>query len=104
MGLISDARFSGFNYGAIIGHVSPEAYDGGNIALVENGDEIVIDIPNGEVSMLVSDEELERRRANWVCLPLKEEKGCLNIFAKMCRSAEEGGAMQPWDLDAKFHR
>ena len=103
MGLISDARFSGFNYGAIIGHVSPEAYDGGNIALVENGDEIVIDIPNG-VSMLVSDEELERRRANWVCPPLKEEKGCLNIFAKMCRPAEEGGAMQPWDLDAKFHR
>ena len=104
VGLISDARFSGFNYGAIIGHVSPEAYDGGNIALVENGDEIVIDIPNGEVSMLVSEEELERRRAAWVCPPLKEEKGCLNIFAKMCRPAEEGGAMQPWDLDAKFHR
>ena len=104
VGLISDARFSGFNFGAIIGHVSPEAYDGGNIALVENGDEIVIDIPNGEVSMLVSDEELARRRANWVCPPLKEEKGCLNIYAKMCRPAEEGGAMQPWDLDAKFHR
>lgn len=104
VGLISDARFSGFNYGAIIGHVSPEAYDGGNIALVENDDEIVIDIPNGEVSMLVSEEELERRRAAWVCPPLKEEKGCLNIFAKMCRPAEEGGAMQPWDLDAKFHR
>ena len=104
VGLISDARFSGFNFGAIIGHVSPEAYDGGNIALVENGDEIVIDIPNGEVSMLVSDEELARRRANWVCPPLKEEKGCLNIYEKMCRPAEEGGAMQPWDLDAKFHR
>ena len=102
VGLISDARFSGFNYGAIIGHVSPEAYDGGNIALVENGDEIVIDIPGGEVSLLVSDEELERRRKNWVCPPPKEEKGCLNIFARMCRPAEEGGAMQPWDLDAKY--
>ena len=44
--------------------------------------------------MLVSDEELERRRANWVCPPLKEEKGCLNIFAKMCRPAEEGGAAE----------
>jgi dihydroxy-acid dehydratase len=104
VGLISDARFSGFNYGAIIGHVSPEAYDGGTIALVENGDEIVIDIPNGEVSLLVSEEELKERREKWVCPPLKEEKGCLNIFAKMCRPAEEGGAMQPWSLDAKFKK
>ncbi len=102
VGLISDARFSGFNFGAIIGHVSPEAYDGGNIALVENGDEIVIDIPGGEVSMLVSDEELKKRRTLWVRPPLKEEKGCLNIYAKMCRPAEEGGAMQPWQLDAKY--
>lgn len=102
VGLITDARFSGFNYGAIIGHVSPEAYDGGNIALVEEGDEIVIDIPGGEISLLVSDEELARRRENWVCPPLKEEKGCLNVYAKMCRPAHEGGAMQPWDLDAKF--
>lgn len=104
VGLISDARFSGFNYGAIIGHVSPEAYDGGTIALVENGDEIVIDIPGGEVSLLVSDEELAKRRESWVCPPLKEEKGCLNIYAKMCRPAEEGGAMQPWALDAEFKR
>ena len=103
VGLISDARFSGFNFGAIIGHVSPEAYDGGNIALVENGDEIVIDIPGGEVSLLVSEEELQERRKRWVCPPLKEEKGCLNLFARLCRPAEEGGAMQPWDLDAKFH-
>ena len=104
VGLISDARFSGFNFGAIIGHVSPEAYDGGTIALVENGDEIVIDIPNGEVSLLVSEEELKERREKWVCPPLKEEKGCLNIFARMCRSSEEGGAMQPWSLDAKFRK
>lgn len=74
VGLISDARFSGFNYGAIIGHVSPEAYDGGTIALVENGDEIVIDIPNGEVSLLVSEEELKERREKWVCPPLKDGK------------------------------
>lgn len=97
VGLISDARFSGFNYGAIVGHVSPEAYDGGTIALVENGDEIVIDINGGEVSLLVSDEELASRKEAWVCPPLKESKGCLNLFAKNCRPAEEGGAMQPWD-------
>lgn len=96
VGLISDARFSGFNFGAIIGHVSPEAYDRGTIAVVENGDEIVIDIPNGEVSLLVSEEEIAKRKESWVCPPLKEQKGCLNIFARNCRPAEEGGAMQPW--------
>lgn len=100
VGLISDARFSGFNYGAIVGHVSPEAYDGGLIALVENGDEIVMDINGGELSLLVPEEEIERRRKAWVCPPLKEAKGCLNIYARMCRPAEEGGAMQPWDLNA----
>lgn len=96
VGLVSDARFSGFNYGAIIGHVSPEAYDGGTIALVEEGDEIVIDIPGGKVTLEVSEEELEKRKAAWVCPPLKEQKGCLNLFARNCRTAEEGGAMQPW--------
>jgi dihydroxy-acid dehydratase len=101
VGLISDARFSGFNYGAIVGHVSPEAYDGGLIALVENGDEIVMDITGGELTLLVPEEEIGRRRQAWVCPPLKEAKGCLNIYAKMCRPAEEGGAMQPWDLDAR---
>lgn len=98
VGLITDARFSGFNYGAIVGHVSPEAYDGGIIAVIENGDEIVMDIKGGEISLLVDDAEIERRKAKWVCPPLKERKGCLNIYAKMCRPAEEGGAMQPWKL------
>ena len=104
VGLISDARFSGFNSGAIVGHVSPEAYDGGLIALVKNGDEIVMDINGGEISLLVTEDEIERRRKAWICPPLKEAKGCLNIYAKMCRPAEEGGAMQPWDLDARFDR
>lgn len=96
VGLVSDARFSGFNYGAIVGHVSPEAYDGGVIALVEDGDEIIMDTRKGKLTLLVSDEELARRRENWVCPPLKEQKGCLNLFARNCRPAEEGGAMQPW--------
>ncbi len=100
VGLISDARFSGFNFGAIVGHVSPEAYDGGLIALVENGDEIVMDINGGEMSLLVPEEEISRRRESWVRPSLKEAKGCLNIYARMCRPAEEGGAMQPWELDA----
>ena len=96
VGLITDARFSGFNFGAIVGHVSPEAYDGGVIALVEEGDEIILDTIKGEATLCVSDEELAVRREKWVCPPLKEQKGCLNIFARNCRPAEEGGAMQPW--------
>ena len=96
VGLVTDARFSGFNYGAIVGHVSPEAYDGGTIALVEEGDMIVIDIPGSRVTLEVEEEELEKRKKNWICPPLKEQKGCLNLFARNCRPAEEGGAMQPW--------
>ena len=68
------------------------------------GDEIVMDINGGEISLLVSEDEIARRRETWVCPPLKEAKGCLNIYARMCRPAEEGGAMQPWDLDAKWNR
>lgn len=102
VGMISDARFSGFNYGCVIGHVSPEAYDGGVIALIENGDEIEIDINAGTANLLVPDAVIEERRKNWVQPPLKEGKGCLNIYAKMCRPAEEGGAMQPWDLDGSY--
>ena len=102
VGLITDARFSGFNYGAIVGHVSPEAYDGGVIALIENGDMIEMDITKGYVNLLVSEEELEARGKRWVCPPLKQQKGVLNIYAQMCRPAEQGGAMQPWKLDAKY--
>ena len=51
---------------------------------------------NGEATLCVSDEELAARREKWVCPPLKEQKGCLNLFARNCRPAEEGGAMQPW--------
>lgn len=96
VGLVTDARFSGFNYGAIVGHVSPEAYDGGPIALVENGDVIIVDTIQGEVTLEVSEDELARRKSNWVCPPLKVQKGALALFAKNCRPAEEGGAMQPW--------
>ncbi|MDY3984332.1 dihydroxy-acid dehydratase [Dysosmobacter sp.] len=98
VGLVTDARFSGFSHGALVGHVSPEAYDGGNIALVEDGDMITVDTLKGIVELEVSDEVLAERRAKWVCPPLKEQKGCLNIFARTCRPAHEGGAMQPWDL------
>lgn len=96
VGLVTDGRFSGFNYGAIVGHVSPEAFDGGVIALVEDGDVVVVDLAKAEVTLEVSDEELSKRRENWVRPEPKETKGLLALFAKNCRPAEEGGAMQPW--------
>lgn len=96
VGLVTDARFSGFNYGAIVGHICPEAYDGGPIALVENGDVITVDVVGGIVSVDLSDEELEKRRAAWVRPEPKVTKGILALYAATCRTADEGGAMQNW--------
>lgn len=100
IGLVTDARFSGFNYGGIIGHVSPEARDGGPIAAVEEGDMIFVDIPNGIVQLEVPDEVIQKRLSKWVCPPMKEEKGLLNIYSHVCRPPEEGAAMQPWPRGA----
>ena len=93
--LITDARFSGFNHGTIIGHVSPEAYEGGTIALVENGDMINIDINKGIIELEVSDEVLEERKAKWVCPPPRVTKGVPYFYMMNCRPAHEGGAIQP---------
>ncbi len=87
--LITDGRFSGATRGASIGHVSPEAAAGGNIAIVEDGDEIEIDIPNRKISLLVSDEEIIRRKANLE--PHKPElKGYLKKYATNVSSAATG--------------
>ena len=98
VGLVTDARFSGFNYGAIIGHLTPEAYDGGPIALVEEGDEISFDIRKGTIELHVSDEELEERRKRWVRPEPKEKNGFIYVYSKNCRPGDEGGAMQPWEI------
>jgi dihydroxy-acid dehydratase len=96
VGLVTDARFSGFNHGPIVGHVCPEAVDGGPIALVEDGDVIAVDTIKGTIDMEVSDEELARRRAAWVCPEPKVKKGVLAIYAASCLPADQGGAMQNW--------
>lgn len=87
--LITDGRFSGATRGAAIGHVSPEAAEGGIIGLVENGDKVEIDIPNGILNLLVSDEELEKRKKNQV-IKQKELSGYLKKYAKMVSSASKG--------------
>ncbi len=94
--LITDGRFSGFNHGSIIGHVSPEAYDGGVIALVEDGDIIEYDIPSGVIELKVSHDELKRRKSTWKRPEPKVKKGLLAIYGALCRPSEEGGAMQNW--------
>lgn len=94
--LISDGRFSGFNHGSIIGHLSPEAYIGGNIALIRDGDLISYDIPAGELNVLVSDEILEERRKHWKRPEQKIKRGVVALYGATCRPPEEGGAMQVW--------
>ncbi|MBE6030244.1 MAG: dihydroxy-acid dehydratase [Clostridiales bacterium] len=91
--LITDGRFSGATRGAAIGHVSPEAAAGGTIALVEEGDIIAIDIKNCSVELKVSDEELEKRRAAWVCPEPKVKTGYLARYAKLVSSADKGAIL-----------
>ena len=91
--LITDGRFSGASRGASIGHVSPEAAVGGPIALVEEGDIIRIDIPNYTLELLVSDEELARRRENWQPKEPNVTTGYLARYAKMVTSANRGAIL-----------
>ena len=92
--LITDGRFSGATRGAAIGHVSPEGASGGVIGLVEEGDIISIDIPAGKLELLVSDEELARRREKWVCPPPNVTKGYLARYAKLVSSANKGAIVE----------
>ena len=91
--LITDGRFSGASRGASIGHVSPEAAVGGPIALVEEGDIIRIDIPNYSLELLVSDEELAKRREKWQPKEPKVTSGYLKRYAKMVTSANRGAIL-----------
>ena len=91
--LITDGRFSGATRGAAIGHVSPEAAAGGNIALVEEGDIIAIDINNCSIELKVGDAELEERRKAWVCPEPKVKTGYLARYAKMVSSADKGAIL-----------
>jgi len=92
--LITDGRFSGATRGASIGHVSPEAALGGNIALVKEGDTISIDIPSCKIELLVSDAELEARRKNWVCPEPRIKTGYLERYARLVTSAAQGAILQ----------
>ena len=88
--LITDGRFSGGSHGFVVGHVTPEAYEGGAIALIENGDVITIDAVKNTINVKISDEEMAKRRANWVQPPLKVTQGVLLKYARAVSSASTG--------------
>jgi dihydroxy-acid dehydratase len=90
VGLITDGRFSGGTHGLVVGHVAPEAWVGGPIALVQDGDRITIDADRKILHLHVSDEELTRRRQSWQQPPLRVERGVLAKYARLATSASLG--------------
>ncbi|PVW14648.1 dihydroxy-acid dehydratase [Marixanthomonas spongiae] len=88
--LITDGRFSGGTHGFVVGHISPEAYVGGTIALVEDGDTIVIDTKNNTIELKVNEQELAKRKSEWKQPKLKATKGVLYKYAKCVSSASTG--------------
>lgn len=92
--VVTDGRFSGTNNGCFVGHISPEAAEGGPIAIVENGDEITIDIPNRKLVLHVSDQEIQDRLDKWVRPEPKFRKGYLALYARLAESADKGAIIR----------
>ncbi len=88
--LITDGRFSGGTHGFVVGHITPEAYDGGTLALVENGDKIIIDTKNNTIQLNVNHQELAKRKSEWNPPKLKATKGVLYKYAKCVSCASTG--------------
>ncbi|PCI97192.1 MAG: dihydroxy-acid dehydratase [Flavobacteriales bacterium] len=88
--LITDGRFSGGTHGFVVGHITPEAQDGGTIALVKNGDTIIIDAVRNTIDVQLSAEELKQRKANWQAPELKAKRGVLYKYARTVSSASQG--------------
>ncbi|MDU2065352.1 MAG: dihydroxy-acid dehydratase [Sporomusaceae bacterium] len=92
--LLTDGRFSGATQGACIGHISPEAMEGGPIALIQEGDTIHIDIPNRQLDLKIAPEELEKRRADWKKPEPKVKTGYLSRYARLVTSANTGAVLK----------
>lgn len=92
--LITDGRFSGTNNGCFVGHISPEAAEGGAIAIVKNGDRIEIDVEKRSINLLVSDEEIESRLKEWKRPEPKFKRGYLGLYCKIAASGSEGAILQ----------
>jgi dihydroxy-acid dehydratase len=88
--LLTDGRFSGGSHGFIVGHIVPEAQEGGPIALIKNGDIITIDAQTNRLTVAISDDELAKRRAQWQMPPYKATRGTLYKYLKSVKNASEG--------------
>src|SRR5699024_4346480 len=88
--LITDGRFSGGTHGFVVGHIVPEAYEGGLMALVKDGDEIEIDAIERTINLNVSDEEIKKRKEKWKKPELKVKKGILFKYAKHVQNGTKG--------------
>ena len=87
---LTDGRFSGGTHGFVVGHITPEAHNGGAIALVRDGDEIFIDAVKNEINLVVSEQEIERRTKEWKVPDRKDVNGVLKKYSKIVSSASEG--------------
>lgn len=92
--LITDGRFSGSNRGCFVGHISPEAYEGGTLALVKDGDQIKIDIPSGLLELKVCKEELKKRSSIWKRVEKEVAPGYLEIYRRISKSAAQGAVVR----------
>ena len=92
--LITDGRFSGTNNGCFVGHISPEAAEGGPLAIVEDGDKITIDVTSRTLNLQVSDEEIERRFAAWERPAPKYTTGYLGLYSHLAESADKGAVLR----------
>ena len=92
--LITDGRFSGVSHGAVIGHISPEAAEGGLLAFVEDGDLIEIDIPGRKLNLLVDEDIISLRRQKWSGPPKRSVGGYLKRYSKLVTSAAEGAVFK----------
>jgi dihydroxy-acid dehydratase len=92
--LITDGRFSGSNNGCFVGHISPEAQEGGPIAIIQDGDKIEINIEKRSVDLLIPQEEIERRMKEWKAPELKFKTGYLSIYSKLATSGAEGAVLK----------
>jgi dihydroxy-acid dehydratase len=92
--VVTDGRFSGTNKGCFVGHVSPEAAEGGPLAAVRDGDPITIDIPQRRLQLDVADEEIRSRLAGWRRPPLKFTSGYLALYARLAESADQGAIIR----------
>ncbi|MGD8524269.1 MAG: dihydroxy-acid dehydratase [Desulfobacterales bacterium] len=92
--LVTDGRFSGTNNGCFVGHISPEAAEGGPIAIVEDGDKVTIDIPNRNLQLHLSDQEIQDRLAKWQRPEPKFKKGYLALYSQLAESADKGAIIK----------